>query len=153
MSSLDQPGTPPLASTQMQVDPSAQEFQLVDLSRHFLAHDTFWTLPEQFLGNKARVADASIPGGPALSWLWVTLGICGTPTFSLAANLARFPCRWIPTEAPSSSRCATSWAEASQSPSPSRTWSSWATGRSCFTGCRRRPTPLWPTGARSISGR
>ncbi|XP_063173518.1 basement membrane-specific heparan sulfate proteoglycan core protein isoform X2 [Candoia aspera] len=48
----DQPGTPPLASTQMQIDLGAQEFQLVDLSRHFLVHDSFWTLPKQFLGNK-----------------------------------------------------------------------------------------------------
>lgn len=50
----DQPGTPPLASTQMQIDLGMQEFQLVDLSRRFLAHDSFWTLPKQFLGNKAN---------------------------------------------------------------------------------------------------
>nr|XP_056721446.1 basement membrane-specific heparan sulfate proteoglycan core protein [Euleptes europaea] len=47
-----QPGTPPLSSTQLQIDPSLQEFQLVDLSRRFLAQDSFWTLPSQFLGNK-----------------------------------------------------------------------------------------------------
>ncbi|XP_042333788.1 LOW QUALITY PROTEIN: basement membrane-specific heparan sulfate proteoglycan core protein [Sceloporus undulatus] len=47
-----QPGTPPLSSTQLQIDPNLQEFQLVDLSRRFLAHDSFWTLPGQFLGNK-----------------------------------------------------------------------------------------------------
>ncbi|XP_054857961.1 basement membrane-specific heparan sulfate proteoglycan core protein isoform X3 [Eublepharis macularius] len=46
------PGTPPLSSTQLQIDPSLQEFQLVDLSRRFLAQDSFWTLPGQFLGNK-----------------------------------------------------------------------------------------------------
>uniref|UniRef100_A0A8C7EWF8 Heparan sulfate proteoglycan 2 n=1 Tax=Neovison vison TaxID=452646 RepID=A0A8C7EWF8_NEOVI len=47
-----QPGMPPLSSTQLQIDPALQEFQLVDLSRRFLVHDSFWTLPEQFLGNK-----------------------------------------------------------------------------------------------------
>ncbi|XP_047579738.1 basement membrane-specific heparan sulfate proteoglycan core protein isoform X13 [Lutra lutra] len=47
-----QPGMPPLSSTQLQIDPALQEFQLVDLSRRFLVHDSFWTLPGQFLGNK-----------------------------------------------------------------------------------------------------
>ncbi|XP_043429968.1 basement membrane-specific heparan sulfate proteoglycan core protein isoform X15 [Prionailurus bengalensis] len=47
-----QPGMPPLSSTQLQIDPAVQEFQLVDLSRRFLVHDSFWALPEQFLGNK-----------------------------------------------------------------------------------------------------
>ncbi|KAL8198220.1 UNVERIFIED_CONTAM: Basement membrane-specific heparan sulfate proteoglycan core protein, partial [Gekko kuhli] len=47
-----QPGVPPLSSTQLQVDPSLEEFQLVDLSRRFLTQDSFWTLPSQFLGNK-----------------------------------------------------------------------------------------------------
>uniref|UniRef100_A0A670K235 Heparan sulfate proteoglycan 2 n=1 Tax=Podarcis muralis TaxID=64176 RepID=A0A670K235_PODMU len=47
-----QPGTPPLSSTQLQIDPGLQEFQLVDLSRRFLVHDSFWMLPGQFLGNK-----------------------------------------------------------------------------------------------------
>uniref|UniRef100_A0A8C5L5G0 Basement membrane-specific heparan sulfate proteoglycan core protein n=1 Tax=Jaculus jaculus TaxID=51337 RepID=A0A8C5L5G0_JACJA len=47
-----QPGMPPLSSTQLQIDTSLQEFQLVDLSRRFLIHDAFWALPEQFLGNK-----------------------------------------------------------------------------------------------------
>ncbi|XP_044277194.1 LOW QUALITY PROTEIN: basement membrane-specific heparan sulfate proteoglycan core protein [Varanus komodoensis] len=47
-----QPGVPPLSSTQLQIHPGLQEFQLVDLSRRFLAHDSFWTLPGQFLGNK-----------------------------------------------------------------------------------------------------
>ncbi|XP_035881385.1 basement membrane-specific heparan sulfate proteoglycan core protein isoform X7 [Phyllostomus discolor] len=47
-----QPGMPPLSSTQLLIDPALQEFQLVDLSRRFLVHDSFWALPEQFLGNK-----------------------------------------------------------------------------------------------------
>ncbi|XP_053431699.1 basement membrane-specific heparan sulfate proteoglycan core protein isoform X4 [Nycticebus coucang] len=47
-----QPGMPPLSSTQLQIDSTLQEFQLVDLSRRFLVHDSFWALPEQFLGNK-----------------------------------------------------------------------------------------------------
>ncbi|XP_060061512.1 basement membrane-specific heparan sulfate proteoglycan core protein isoform X2 [Erinaceus europaeus] len=47
-----QPGMLPLSSTQLQIDTARQEFQLVDLSRRFLVHDSFWTLPEQFLGNK-----------------------------------------------------------------------------------------------------
>uniref|UniRef100_A0A8C8S4U5 Basement membrane-specific heparan sulfate proteoglycan core protein n=1 Tax=Pelusios castaneus TaxID=367368 RepID=A0A8C8S4U5_9SAUR len=47
-----QPGTLPLSSTQLQIDPALQEFQLVDLSRRFLVHDSFWTLPSQFLGSK-----------------------------------------------------------------------------------------------------
>ncbi|XP_073089464.1 basement membrane-specific heparan sulfate proteoglycan core protein isoform X4 [Manis javanica] len=47
-----QPGMPPLSSTQLQIDTALQEFQLVDLSRRFLVHDSFWALPEQFLGNK-----------------------------------------------------------------------------------------------------
>ncbi|KAM7098229.1 basement membrane-specific heparan sulfate proteoglycan core protein isoform 13-T13 [Molossus nigricans] len=47
-----QPGMPPLSSTQLQIDSALQEFQLVDLSRRFLVHDSFWALPEQFLGNK-----------------------------------------------------------------------------------------------------
>lgn len=54
MTSPTQPGMAPLASTQLQVDTAVQEFQLVDLSRRFLTHDSFWALPEQFLGNKVR---------------------------------------------------------------------------------------------------
>lgn len=49
-----QPSMPPLSSTQLQIDTALQEFQLVDLSRRFLVHDSFWALPEQFLGNKVR---------------------------------------------------------------------------------------------------
>ncbi|GCC31495.1 hypothetical protein chiPu_0009953 [Chiloscyllium punctatum] len=47
-----QPVTPPVSTSQMIVDPDSGEFQLVDLSRRFLSHDSFWTLPRQFLGNK-----------------------------------------------------------------------------------------------------
>uniref|UniRef100_G3SPQ7 Basement membrane-specific heparan sulfate proteoglycan core protein n=1 Tax=Loxodonta africana TaxID=9785 RepID=G3SPQ7_LOXAF len=47
-----QPGVQPLSSTQLQIDIALQEFQLVDLSRRFLVHDSFWALPKQFLGNK-----------------------------------------------------------------------------------------------------
>ncbi|XP_074831677.1 basement membrane-specific heparan sulfate proteoglycan core protein isoform X3 [Carettochelys insculpta] len=47
-----QPGVLPLSSTQLQIDPARQEFQLVDLSRRFLSHDSFWALPAQFLGDK-----------------------------------------------------------------------------------------------------
>ncbi|XP_023271367.1 basement membrane-specific heparan sulfate proteoglycan core protein-like, partial [Seriola lalandi dorsalis] len=46
------PGTPPLSSTQLLINPEMEEFQLVDLSRRFLNLDSFWTLPRQFLGNK-----------------------------------------------------------------------------------------------------
>ncbi|XP_054868568.1 basement membrane-specific heparan sulfate proteoglycan core protein isoform X9 [Amphiprion ocellaris] len=46
------PGTPPLSSTQLLINPEMREFQLVDLSRRFLNLDSFWTLPRQFLGNK-----------------------------------------------------------------------------------------------------
>ncbi|XP_042264748.1 basement membrane-specific heparan sulfate proteoglycan core protein isoform X7 [Thunnus maccoyii] len=46
------PGTPPLSSTQILINPEMEEFQLVDLSRRFLNLDSFWTLPRHFLGNK-----------------------------------------------------------------------------------------------------
>ncbi|KAG7472084.1 hypothetical protein MATL_G00104850 [Megalops atlanticus] len=46
------PGTPPLSSTQLLINPEMEEFQLVDLSRRFLNIDSYWTLPRQFLGNK-----------------------------------------------------------------------------------------------------
>ncbi|XP_077465112.1 basement membrane-specific heparan sulfate proteoglycan core protein [Stigmatopora argus] len=46
------PGTPPLSSTQLLINPEMEEFQLVDLSRRFLNLDSFWTLPRMFLGNK-----------------------------------------------------------------------------------------------------
>uniref|UniRef100_A0A4W3GQQ4 Heparan sulfate proteoglycan 2 n=1 Tax=Callorhinchus milii TaxID=7868 RepID=A0A4W3GQQ4_CALMI len=47
-----QSGTPPLSTSQILVDTDSAELQLVDLSRRFLNHDSFWTLPRQFLGNK-----------------------------------------------------------------------------------------------------
>ncbi|KAJ8258098.1 hypothetical protein GJAV_G00193140 [Gymnothorax javanicus] len=46
------PGTPPLSSTQLLINPEMEEFQLVDLSRRFLVLESYWTLPRQFLGNK-----------------------------------------------------------------------------------------------------
>ncbi|KAM4611104.1 basement membrane-specific heparan sulfate proteoglycan core protein [Polymixia lowei] len=46
------PGTPPLSSTQLLINPEMEEFQLVDLSRRFLVLDSYWILPRQFLGNK-----------------------------------------------------------------------------------------------------
>ncbi|XP_070400895.1 basement membrane-specific heparan sulfate proteoglycan core protein isoform X2 [Nothobranchius furzeri] len=46
------PGTPPLSSTQLLINPEMGEFQLVDLSRRFLNLESYWTLPGQFLGNK-----------------------------------------------------------------------------------------------------
>ncbi|KAM9751596.1 basement membrane-specific heparan sulfate proteoglycan core protein isoform 3-T3 [Menidia menidia] len=46
------PGTPPLSSTQLLVNPEMEEFQLVDLSRRFLNLESSWTLPRRFLGNK-----------------------------------------------------------------------------------------------------
>uniref|UniRef100_A0A8C1JKE0 Heparan sulfate proteoglycan 2 n=1 Tax=Cyprinus carpio TaxID=7962 RepID=A0A8C1JKE0_CYPCA len=45
--------TPPhLSDTQMLIDLESEEFQLLDLSRHFLDQDSYWSLPRQFLGNK-----------------------------------------------------------------------------------------------------
>lgn len=59
-----QPGVPPLSSTQLQIDPTLQEFQLVDLSRRFLVHDAFWALPKQFLGNKVGGRGLLSPAHP-----------------------------------------------------------------------------------------
>ncbi|KAG9482678.1 hypothetical protein GDO78_011370 [Eleutherodactylus coqui] len=53
-------GFPPLSSNQLQIDTNVEEFQLVDLSRRFLSHDSFWTLPSQFLGNKVDSYGGSI---------------------------------------------------------------------------------------------
>ncbi|KAM8927903.1 basement membrane-specific heparan sulfate proteoglycan core protein [Pelodytes ibericus] len=53
-------GIPPLSSNQLQIDPSVEEFQLVDLSRRFLSHESFWTLPAQFLGNKVGTYGGSL---------------------------------------------------------------------------------------------
>ncbi|XP_064381761.1 basement membrane-specific heparan sulfate proteoglycan core protein isoform X5 [Dromaius novaehollandiae] len=45
-------GGPAPAAPQLRVEPDAEEFQLLDLSRRFLARDAFWALPEPFLGDK-----------------------------------------------------------------------------------------------------
>ncbi|XP_068772364.1 basement membrane-specific heparan sulfate proteoglycan core protein isoform X3 [Struthio camelus] len=45
-------GAPALAAPQLRVDAAAEEFQLLDLSRRFLARDAFWALPAPFLGDK-----------------------------------------------------------------------------------------------------
>ncbi|KAM3659714.1 LOW QUALITY PROTEIN: basement membrane-specific heparan sulfate proteoglycan core protein [Ammospiza maritima maritima] len=46
------PSAPVLSATQLHVDVGTEEFQLLDLSRRFLALDAFWALPEPFLGDK-----------------------------------------------------------------------------------------------------
>lgn len=46
------PSSPVLSATQLHVDVGAEEFQLLDLSRRFLALDAFWALPDAFLGDK-----------------------------------------------------------------------------------------------------
>ncbi|KAJ8412020.1 hypothetical protein AAFF_G00142870 [Aldrovandia affinis] len=46
------PTTPPLSSNQFQINPEAEELELVDLSRRFLSVESHWTLPRQFLGNR-----------------------------------------------------------------------------------------------------
>ena len=46
------PSVPALSATQLHVDMATEEFQLLDLSRRFLALDAFWALPAQFLGDK-----------------------------------------------------------------------------------------------------
>ncbi|KAK2521549.1 Hspg2 [Columba guinea] len=49
---LAAPSSPVLSATQLHVDAGAEEFQLLDLSRRFLALDAFWALPDTFLGDK-----------------------------------------------------------------------------------------------------
>lgn len=49
------PSVPALSATQLHVDVATKEFQLLDLSRRFLALDAFWALPAQFLGDKVSV--------------------------------------------------------------------------------------------------
>lgn len=72
-----QPGMPPVSSTQLQIDTALQEFQLVDLSRRFLVHDSFWALPEQFLGNKVKgppwVGRGPVPPRPCSEPAWAPL--------------------------------------------------------------------------------
>ncbi|KAM8796373.1 basement membrane-specific heparan sulfate proteoglycan core protein [Eudromia elegans] len=45
-------GGPALAAPQLRIDTDAEEFQLLDLSRHFPAREAAWALPQPFLGNK-----------------------------------------------------------------------------------------------------
>lgn len=52
MTVLAAPSSPVLSATQLHVDAGAEEFQLLDLSRRFLALDAFWALPDTFLGDK-----------------------------------------------------------------------------------------------------
>lgn len=54
VTSPSRPGTPPLSSSQLLINPEMKEFQLVDLSRRFLILDSFWSLPRHFLGNKVK---------------------------------------------------------------------------------------------------
>lgn len=85
-----QPGMPPLSSTQLQIDPALEEFQLVDLSRRFLVHDSFWALPEQFLGNKVRGQAATLdrervaplPMCPEPAWALLPLKLLGSRVYS-----------------------------------------------------------------------
>lgn len=49
------PSAPVLSATQLHVDVGTEEFQLLDLSRRFLALDAFWALPEPFLGDKVML--------------------------------------------------------------------------------------------------
>ncbi|XP_064028426.1 basement membrane-specific heparan sulfate proteoglycan core protein isoform X3 [Pogoniulus pusillus] len=49
---LASPSSPVLSATQLHLDVAAEEFQLLDLSRRFLALDAFWALPNTFLGDK-----------------------------------------------------------------------------------------------------
>ncbi|XP_054251094.1 basement membrane-specific heparan sulfate proteoglycan core protein [Indicator indicator] len=46
------PSSPVLSATQLHLDVGTEEFQLLDLSRRFLALDAFWALPSTFLGDK-----------------------------------------------------------------------------------------------------
>lgn len=55
------PSSPVLSATQLHVDAGVEEFQLLDLSRRFLALDAFWALPDTFLGDKVM---------PGLGWGW-----------------------------------------------------------------------------------
>lgn len=49
------PSPPALSATQLHVDVGVEEFQLLDLSRRFLALDAFWALPATFLGDKVTL--------------------------------------------------------------------------------------------------
>lgn len=58
------PSLPALAATQLHVDVATEEFQLLDLSRRFLALDAFWALPAPFLGDKVTVGQRQGWGHP-----------------------------------------------------------------------------------------
>ncbi|XP_054705507.1 basement membrane-specific heparan sulfate proteoglycan core protein isoform X3 [Grus americana] len=57
------PSSPALSATQLHVDVGAEEFQLLDLSRRFLALDAFWALPEAFLGDKVDAYGGALSYG------------------------------------------------------------------------------------------
>lgn len=58
------PSLPALSATQLHVDVATEEFQLLDLSRRFLALDAFWALPAPFLGDKVTVGQQQGWGHP-----------------------------------------------------------------------------------------
>ncbi|XP_040544691.1 basement membrane-specific heparan sulfate proteoglycan core protein isoform X6 [Gallus gallus] len=57
------PSVPALSATQLHVDMATEEFQLLDLSRRFLALDAFWALPAQFLGDKVDAYGGALSYG------------------------------------------------------------------------------------------
>ncbi|XP_031987363.1 basement membrane-specific heparan sulfate proteoglycan core protein isoform X2 [Corvus moneduloides] len=57
------PSAPVLSATQLHVDAGTEEFQLLDLSRRFLALDAFWALPEPFLGDKVDAYGGALSYG------------------------------------------------------------------------------------------
>ncbi|OPJ86308.1 hypothetical protein AV530_011445 [Patagioenas fasciata monilis] len=60
---LAAPSSPVLSATQLHVDAGAEEFQLLDLSRRFLALDAFWALPDTFLGDKVDAYGGALSYG------------------------------------------------------------------------------------------
>ncbi|KAM8989960.1 basement membrane-specific heparan sulfate proteoglycan core protein isoform 8-T8 [Ara ararauna] len=57
------PSAPVLSATQLHVDVGSEEFQLLDLSRRFLALDAFWALPDAFLGDKVDAYGGALSYG------------------------------------------------------------------------------------------
>ncbi|XP_065520473.1 basement membrane-specific heparan sulfate proteoglycan core protein isoform X3 [Lathamus discolor] len=57
------PSPPVLSATQLHVDVGSEEFQLLDLSRRFLALDAFWALPDSFLGDKVDAYGGALSYG------------------------------------------------------------------------------------------
>ncbi|XP_075629463.1 basement membrane-specific heparan sulfate proteoglycan core protein isoform X8 [Balearica regulorum gibbericeps] len=57
------PSSPALSATQLHVDVGTEEFQLLDLSRRFLALDAFWALPDAFLGDKVDAYGGALSYG------------------------------------------------------------------------------------------